>query len=112
MLDTARELKERKAAKVIICCTFGLFTNGLDKFDDFYAKGYIDYIITTNLNYRPKEILTKPWYVEADMSRYLASIINAFNYNVSLEYAIHSSAKIQALLKSHGEDYDYVGSLV
>ena len=114
MLDTARELKERKASKVIICCTFGLFTNGLDKFDDFYAKGYIDYIITTNLNYRPKDILGKPWYVEADMSSYLASIINAFNYNVSLEYAIHSSAKIQALLKSHGEadDYDYVGSLV
>ena len=78
------------------------------------AKGYIDYIITTNLNYRPKDILGKPWYVEADMSSYLASIINAFNYNVSLEYAIHSSAKIQALLKSHGEadDYDYVGSLV
>ena len=52
MLDTAKELKERKAKKVIVCCTFGLFTNGLEKFDEFYAKGYIDCVITTNLNYR------------------------------------------------------------
>ena len=59
MLDTAKELKERKAKKVIVCCTFGLFTNGLDKFDEFYAKGYIDCVITTNLNYRVPELFTK-----------------------------------------------------
>ena len=58
MLDTCKELKERKAAKAIVCCTFGLFTNGLEKFDEYYEKGYLDYVITTNLNYRPKELLT------------------------------------------------------
>lgn len=79
MLDTARELKERKAEKVIICCTFGLFTAGLEKFDQYYQNGYIDYVITTNLNYRPKELLDREWYLEADMSKYLAAIINSFN---------------------------------
>ena len=54
MLDTARELKERRAGKVIVCCTFGLFTNGLEKFDEFYEKGYIDYVITTNPELPPQ----------------------------------------------------------
>ncbi|MFR5601616.1 MAG: ribose-phosphate pyrophosphokinase [Lachnospiraceae bacterium] len=88
MLDTARELKERKAKKVIICCTFGLFTNGLEKFDEFYNKGYIDYVITTNLNYRPAELLNREWYLEADMSKYMAAIINSFNHDVSIGRAL------------------------
>ena len=112
MLDTARELKERKAKHVIACCTFGLFTSGFDKFDEFYAKEYIDGVITTNLNYRPAEIHQKEWYYEADMSKYLASIINSFNYDVSLENAMHSSAKIQSLLQGHRSDgYAYEGKL-
>lgn len=57
MLDTAKELKERKAAKVAVCCTFGLFTSGFDKFDEFYEKGYIDSVVTTNLNYRAPELI-------------------------------------------------------
>ena len=76
MLDTARELKERGAERVIICCTFGLFTNGFDAFDEYYQKGYIDYVITTNLNYRPEELINKPWYLEANMSKFLAPIID------------------------------------
>ena len=63
MLDTARELKDRHADKVIICCTFGLFTDGFEKFDEFHQKGYFDYVVTTNLNYRPDELKTKPWYM-------------------------------------------------
>ncbi len=101
MLDTSRELKERGAKRVIVCCTFGLFTSGFDKFDDFYAKNYIDCVITTNLNYRPQSIYSKEWYYEADLSKYLASIINSFNYDVSLENAMHSSSKIQAILSKH-----------
>lgn len=111
MLDTARELKERKAAKVIVCCTFGLFTSGFDKFDEFYEKGYIDSIITTNLNYKPMEIYTKKWYEEANCSDYLASIINAFNYDTSVEAAMLGTAKIQALLAKH-RGYRYEGSIV
>lgn len=108
MLDTARELKDRKAKKVIICCTFGLFTNGLEKFDEFYSRGYIDYVITTNLNYRPKELLEREWYLEADMSKYLAAIINSFNHDVSIGRALSPTEKIQKLVqKYHADGYEY-----
>lgn len=108
MLDTAKELKERKASKVIICCTFGLFTNGLDKFDEFYAKGYIDYVVTTNLNYRPVELLNREWYLEADMSKYLAAIINSLNHDVSISKVLSPTQKIQKLVQRyHADGYDY-----
>ena len=99
MLDTAKALKDRKAKKVIICCTFGLFTNGLEKFDEFYNKGYIDYVITTNLNYRPKELMEREWYLEANMSKYLAAIVNSFNHDISIGAALSSTIKIQKLLQ-------------
>lgn len=113
MLDTARELKERKAAKVIICCTFGLFTAGLEKFDEFYEKGYIDYVITTNLNYRPTELLKREWYLEADMSKYLAAIINSFNHDVSIGAALSPTEKIQKLVQKYQADgYEYFQKFV
>lgn len=101
MLDTAKELKERKADKVIVCCTFGLFTNGLEKFDEFYNKGYIDSVVTTNLNYRPKELLEREWYVEADISKYLAAIVNSLNHDVPISTAMSSTDKIQNILKKY-----------
>jgi len=113
MLDTARELKNRKAEKVIICCTFGLFTNGLEKFDEFYEKGYIDYVITTNLNYRTQELFEREWYLEADMSKYLAAIINSFNHDVSIGSALSPTAKIQKLVQRYQADgYEYFQKLV
>ena len=108
MLDTAKELKDRKAAKVIVCCTFGLFTSGLEKFDEFYEKGYIDYVITTNLNYRPEELLNREWYIEADMSKYLAAIINSFNHDVPIGTALSPTEKIQKLIQNyHADGYNY-----
>ena len=117
MLDTARELKERKAKQVIICCTFGLFTDGLDKFDDFYSKGYIDYVITTNLTYRAPELLSRPWDLEADMSKYIAVIINTLNHDVSIGKAMSPTERIQALVKKINEQreatdgYEYYQTL-
>ena len=108
MLDTAKELKERKASKVIVCCTFGLFTNGLEKFDEFYEKGYIDYVITTNLNYRPKELLERAWYLEADMSKYIAAIVNSLNPDVSIGKALSPTAKLQKLVQKYqAGGYEY-----
>ena len=108
MLDTARELKDRKASKVIVCCTFGLFTSGWQKFDEFYDKGYMDYVITTNLNYRPAALLERPWYIEADMSKYMAAIINSFNHDVSIGHTLTPTEKIQKLIRLHQNDgYDY-----
>ena len=113
MLDTARELKERKAGKVIVCCTFGLFTNGLDKFDEYYEKGYIDSVVTTNLNYRPQELLEKEWYVEADMSKYIAAIINSLNHDASIGNVISPTEKIHKLIRRYSDGgYDYYERLV
>ncbi len=100
MLDTARELKERKAKSVIVCCTFGLFTNGFSKFDEAYSKEYIDLIITSNLNYKPETIYDKPWYMEANLSRYLAAIINSFNYDKSTQ-SFANADRIQQVLQEH-----------
>lgn len=90
----------------MVCTTFGLFTNGLDKFDEFYAKEYIDCVVTTNLNYRTKELLEREWYVEADMSKFIAAIINSLNHNVSLENALTPTAKIQKLIRRYNENAD------
>ncbi len=99
MLDVARQIKERKARRVFICCTYGLFTEGLEKFDEYYKKGWLDKVITTNLNYRIPELLTRPYYVEANMSKYLASIIDIINHDVSVEKVRSSNEKIMLLKK-------------
>lgn len=103
MLDTAKELKERKAEKVVVCCTFGLFTAGFEKFDEFYQKGYIDSVVTTNLNYRSPELFTKEWYVEADMSKCIAAIINSLNHDVSIGNSLSPTDKIQKLIRKYNE---------
>ncbi|MBQ8637983.1 MAG: ribose-phosphate pyrophosphokinase [Lachnospiraceae bacterium] len=103
MLDTARELKDRGADKVMVCCTFGLFTDGFQKFDDFYARGYIDNVITTNLNYRDPELFTKEWYIEADMSKFTAAIINSLNHDVPIGKTLDPTEKLQSLLRKYRE---------
>ena len=100
MLDVARQIKERKANRVFVCTTYGLFTEGLDKFDEYYEKGWIDKVITTNLNFRPPQLLTRPYYLEANMSEYLASILDIINHDVSVEKVRSSNEKIMALMES------------
>lgn len=104
MLDTARELKRRKAKKVIVCCTFGLFTGGFQHFDEAYESGDFDYVITTNLNYRKPELLEKPWYREADMAKYVATIINTLNHDVSTSGVMSPTEKIQRLINRYKDD--------
>ena len=99
MLDVAKQLKERNAKRVFVCTTYGLFTDGLDKFDEYYEKGWLDRVITTNLNYRIPELLTRPYYVEANMSKYLASIMDIINHDVSVEKVRSSNEKIMDLMK-------------
>ena len=108
MFDTARQLKQRKAARVIICATFGLFTNGLEKFDEAHKNGDFDYVCTTNLNYRKPELLTKPWYLEANMNKYLAAIINSFNHDVPIGKGLSPTDKIQKFVNklNHSEEPD------
>ena len=113
MLDTCKALTERRAGKAIVCCTFGLFTNGLEKFDEFYNKGYLDYVITTNLNYRPQALLDREWYLEADMSKYIAAIINSLNHGRSISATLSPTEKIQKLVQRHQNDgYEYFQKLI
>ena len=99
MLDVAKQLKERHAKRVFVCTTYGLFTDGLAKFDEYYEKGWMDRVITTNLNYRVPELLTRPYYVEANMSKYLASSIDIINHDVSVEKVRSSNEKIMSLME-------------
>ena len=104
MLDVARQIKEKGANKVFICTTFGLFTDGLEAFDEYYEKGYISKVVTTNLNYRPPELLTREWYAEADMTEYLASIIDHLNHDLSISEIQSPTAKINQLLTQLDRD--------
>ena len=101
MLDVAKELKERKARKVFICATFGLFTNGLDKFDEYYEKGLIDRILTTNLVYQTEELLNRPYYIDVDMSKYIALIIDNLNHDASLSDLLNPTGRINRLLNQY-----------
>ena len=76
ILDVATELKRRKAGRIFVAATYGLFTDGLEKFDEAYEKGLIHRLLTTNLIYQTPELLTKPYYIDVDMSKYIALIID------------------------------------
>ncbi|MBQ8639272.1 MAG: ribose-phosphate pyrophosphokinase [Lachnospiraceae bacterium] len=101
ILDVAKELKRRKARRVFVAATFGLFTNGLDKIDAAYEQGIIDRILTTNLIYQKPELLSRPYYVDVDLSKYIALIIDHLNHNVSLHDLLIPTDRINALLSKH-----------
>ena len=101
MLDVAKQLKERGAARVFVCTTFGLFTDGLKKFDEYYEKGYIHKVITTDLNYFTPDLKERPYYESAEMSKYLASIMDTLNHDVSVENVRSTTGKINSLLAKH-----------
>ena len=101
MLDTAKELKRMKARKVFICTTFGLFTGGLKKFDEYYENGIIDRVLTTNLVYQTPELLSKPYYINVDMSKYMALIIDSLNHDASLSDLLNPTGRINRLLAKY-----------
>ena len=101
MLDTAKELKRMKARKVFICTTFGLFTGGLKKFDEYYENGIIDRVLTTNLVYQTPELLSKPYYINVDMSKYIALIIDNLNHDASLSDLLNPTGRINRLLTKY-----------
>ena len=108
MIDTARQLKSMNAKRVFICCTFGLFTDGMKAFDEAYEKCYFDKIVTTNLTYQPPELLDRPYYVEADMSKFLASIIDFMNHDSSMANVSTPTDKIHELLAKYNNREEYI----
>ncbi len=103
MLDTAKQLKQMKARRIFICCTFGLFTDGLAAFDKAYEEGHFDKVVTTNLTYLPPELYSRPYFIEADMSKFIASIIDFMNHDVSLGNVIATTEKIQGILEAYNQ---------
>ena len=103
MIDVASELKKHGASRVFCATAFGLFTNGFKKFDEAYENGIIDRILTTNLVYQPTELLSKPWYINVDMSKYMALLIDTLNHDSSISNLLSPVERIQQRVKEYNE---------
>jgi ribose-phosphate pyrophosphokinase len=101
MLDVARALKERKAARIYAFSTFGLFTAGLDKFDEAYKEGIIDKVFTTNLIYQAPELLSRDWYISCDMSKYIAYLIDTLNHDASISDLLNPVERINNIIERY-----------
>lgn len=101
MIDVATELKKRKAKRVFAVSTFGLFTNGLEKFDQAYENGIIYRVVTTNLIYQTEELLSKPYYISCDMSKYIAYIIDTLNHDLSISDLLDPYERIHRLVDKY-----------
>ena len=101
VLDVAAELKKRKANKIFICSTFGLFTGGLEKFDKAYADGIITNVLTTNLIYQTPELLGREWYIDCDLSKYIAYLIDTLNHDASISDLLNPNDRIQSIVAKY-----------
>ena len=101
MLEVAGELKKRKASRIFVFSTFGLFTNGLDKFDEYYDKGIISKVLTTNVIYQPEELLNREWYISCDLSKYIAYIIDTLNHDSSISDLLVPNERIQSIVSRY-----------
>ena len=101
MLDVARQLKERKANRIFAACTFGLVTNGLEIFDKVYEEGILHGVLTTNLIYQTPELLERPWYINCDLSKYIAYMIDTLNHDGSVSEILNPSKRIQNVVERY-----------
>lgn len=103
MIDVATELKRRKANRIFVASTFGLFTNGLKKFDEAYEKGLIYRLMTTNLVYQPQELLDRDYYINVDMSKYIALLIDTLNHDCSIAEYLNPAERIERILEKYNQ---------
>ena len=101
ILDVASQLKARKANRIFAAATFGLFTNGLEKFDKAYEEGLLHGVLTTNLIYQTPELLERPWYINCDMSKYIALMIDTLNHDGSVNSLLNPSKRIQNVVAKY-----------
>ena len=101
MIDVATELKRRKANRIFVASTLGLFTNGLKKFDEAYKSGLIYRVMTTNLVYQPQELLEREYYINVDMSKYIALLIDTLNHDCSIAEYLNPTERIEKILKKY-----------
>ncbi len=101
VLEVAANLKSRKANRIFVCATFGLFTNGLDRFDKAYEEGLITRVLTTDLVYQSPELLSREWYINCDMSKYIAYIIDTLNHDTSISDLLDPVDRIQRIVNRY-----------
>ena len=101
ILDVAKQLKARKEKRIFAAATFGLFTNGMEKFDKAYEDGLIDGILTTNLIYQSPELLARPYYINCDMTKYVALLIDTLNHDGSISWLLDPYDRIQAIIEKY-----------
>ena len=101
VLEVAAALKERKARKIFICASFGLFTGGVGRFDQAYKDGLIDRVLTTNLIYQAPELLEREWYINCDMSKYIAYLIDTLNHDTSISDLLNPNERIQRVVSKY-----------
>ena len=101
MLDISAKLKERGAKRIFIFSTFGLFVDGLDKFDEYYKNGLIDRVFTTNLIYQTPELLSREWYCSVNMSKYIALLIETLNYDNSISKLLDPVDRIHKIVDEY-----------
>ena len=104
MIDTAKELKKRKANRIFVVSTFGLFTNGLASFDKAYEEGLIYRVVTTNLIYQTPELLSREYYISCDMSKYVAHLIDTLNHDSSISELLNPYDRIQRLVQKYKDE--------
>ncbi len=101
IIDVCQELKKRKANRIFAATTFGLFTNGMSKFDKAHEEGLLDGILTTNLIYQTPELLSRDYYINCDMSKYIALIIDTLNHDGSISELLNPVARIQDVVNKY-----------
>lgn len=106
MIKIASLLKERGAGKIYLCATFGLFTDGLAKFDDAFQKGVFDKLLTTNLVYQTPALLERPYYINCDMSKYVALIIDTLNHDLSIGNLLDPGERIKRCVRNYMAQYE------
>lgn len=106
ILEIASLLKKRGAGKIFICTTFGLFTEGMEKFDAAYAKGTFDKLLTTNLVYQDPELLARDYYISCDLSKYIALIIDTLNHDMSVSHLLNPADRIKKCVNNYMAQYD------
>ena len=98
MHEIAAKLKEKGAGRIFVFSTFGLFVEGLDKFDEYYENGLIDKVFTTNLIYQSEELLKREWYCSVNMSKYIALLIDTLNYDNSISKLLDPVDRIKKIV--------------
>jgi len=101
VLDIGRKLKEQGARRIFVFTAFGLFCNGLDKFDEAYKNGEIDKVFTTNLIYRMPGLSERDWYWEVDMSKYISLLIDTLNHDETISQLLVPVTRIKKLMERH-----------